>query len=63
VGGWAAARWVTEAQKVESTEAVAPLAALAVHAEAELVETRAGREAAARDRRGRGSLRSPIVNF
>lgn len=59
MGGWAAARWVTEARKVESTEAVAPLAALAVRAVEALAETRAEWEAAARHRRGRGSLRSP----
>ena len=49
MGGWAAARWVTEARKVESTEAVAPLAALAVRAVEALAETRAEWEAAADD--------------
>ena len=59
VGGWAVARWVTEVQRVESTEAVALLAALAVHVVETLAETWAEWVATARYRRGRGSLRSP----
>ena len=56
-GGWAVAGRVKEAWKVEATEAVAPLAALAAGAVETLAETRVGREAAVRNHRGRGSLR------
>ena len=58
-GGWEAAWWVTGAQKVDSTGAGAPLAAVAVHAVETWAETRAEWEARARHRRGRGILRSP----
>ena len=49
-GGWAVAGRVKEAWKVEATGAVVPLAA-------------AGWEAAARNRRGRGSLRIASCSF